>query len=409
MRKLRVVIPAALAFSLAAAPLLTYADEFVAGPGNPYDAATWEKLQDNILEYEEIELLVEEYNQTLKNARETYKKNKNSAKDVVRLKEQIYEGSGALLDVAGNLENNSQLMEPMLGYPGMAGTYAGLVYNAELMNQQAEQMLLSADTLPEISPEMLFIQAVETPKAMLVSSARKLMVSYEQLLLQKENLESTIELLQAVYQSAQTQAAAQMATANDVLSAKQNLEAAQAGMIALDSGLVTIRQNLCTMTGWAYDATPEIMPVPSADLGRIDEINLEADIEKATANNFTLRYNALDYEKKTNGSVEQKNLERLMTRQKDSVATGLTSLYNEILQKRNEYQTAEAALQLEEAKMESASRKFAAGTIGRLEFISQENAYKTKEIAVKTANLELFQAMEDYDWAVKGTLSVPTA
>ena len=56
--------------------------------------------------------------------------------------------------------------------------------------------------------------------------------------------------------------------------------------------------------------------------------------------------------------------------------------------------------------MEAAERKLSVGSIGRLEYLQQENAYKTKEIAVRTAELNLFQAMETYDWALKGNLSL---
>ena len=56
--------------------------------------------------------------------------------------------------------------------------------------------------------------------------------------------------------------------------------------------------------------------------------------------------------------------------------------------------------------METADRKWQLGTIGRLEYMQQQNSLKTKEIAVKTGDLSLFQAMETYDWAVKGNLSL---
>ena len=84
----------------------------------------------------------------------------------------------------------------------------------------------------------------------------------------------------------------------------------------------------------------------------------------------------------------------------------LVNLYNDVLQKRNELQTAKAAYELEKTKMETAERKWQLGTIGRLEYMQQQNSLKTKEIAVKTGDLSLFQAMETYDWAVKGNLSL---
>ena len=132
----------------------------------------------------------------------------------------------------------------------------------------------------------------------------------------------------------------------------------------------------------------------------------EKDKEAAIAANYTLRYNQLDYEQKTEGSVEKENLGRTIESQTASIGASLVNLYNSVLQKRNEYETAQAAFSLEQEKMEAADRKLQVGTIGQLEYLQQKNAYTTKKIAVKTADLALFQAMETYDWAVKGNLSI---
>ena len=177
-------------------------------------------------------------------------------------------------------------------------------------------------------------------------------------------------------------------------------------MLTINVNQEKIRQTLCTMLGWQYNAVPEIRSVPAADLSRIERMNPEADKVTAIENNFTLRYNLLDYEKKTDGSIEQQNLERTLDQQREQIASSLVNLYNDVLQKRNEYQTAIAAYELEKTKMDAAERKLQVGTIGRLEYLQQKNAYVTKEIAVRNAELSLFQSMETYDWALKGNLSI---
>ena len=121
---------------------------------------------------------------------------------------------------------------------------------------------------------------------------------------------------------------------------------------------------------------------------------------------YTIRYNVLDLDNKDAGSVEYQNLQRTIKQEKEEVSSSLVNLYNDVLQKRNELQTAKAAYELEKTKMETAERKWQLGTIGRLEYMQQQNALKTKEIAVKTGDLALFQAMETYDWAVKGNLKL---
>lgn len=410
MRKMtmgRWVIPAALAVSLAWT-VPAYAEEFVPGPGQPYDDATMARIQDNVLEYEEIGLLVDTYNQTLKNVKDTYSDTKNDYKDVDKLKNQIMEGSGSLADQAGQLSGMAGTFEDLLGYQNMVtpGTYAELVYSSEILAQQAEQMTLSADSLSAVTPEMLKVKMVDSTRAALVSGAQSAMIGYEQLLLQKESLEDSIALLEEVYKSAQTQASVGLATENAVLTARQNLESAQAGRLAMDASEVKLRQSLCTLLGWEYNGNPEIRKVPGADLSRIGAMDPAADKQAAIDNNYTLKYNRLSYEQLTDGSVEQQNMARTIEDQTAAISSSLENLYNQVLQKRNEYQTAVAALELEKTKMEAADRKMSVGTIGRLEYLQQKNSYAAKETAVKTADLALFQAMETYDQAVEGNLSV---
>lgn len=414
MKKLmRRVAPAALACTLAVTPVMAYGSEFKAEPGMPYDPETTAKLEDNVMEYGEIEMLIDTYNPTLQNMRESYNDKKDSMKDIEKVKDQIRDGSENLLDTADELSGMAASMEDMIGFEipstGMSVSptaYGELVYTSTLLEAQAEQVLLSADQMTEMSPEMMKIQMVDQVRATLISGAQSAMNGYEQLLLQKDSLTQSLELLEAVYQSTERQAAAGMATQNDVITAKQNLESAQAGMLTIEANEVKIRQTLCTMLGWSYNASPEIPEIPSPDLSRIDAMNLAEDTAKATENNFTLKYNRLSEETLTSGSVEMQNLQRTMKAEEAEIASSMVNLYNAVLQARSEYSTAQAALELEQVKMETADRKMSLGMIGRLEYLQQKMAHKTAEVDVRTAELTLLQAMETYDWAVKGNLTL---
>ena len=391
------VIPAALALALAAAPVNSFAatkavqatgvaDEngFISQPGNEYDDATMKKLADNMLEYDEIGKLVEVYSPTFKTVKETYSDKKDAAKDVVKLKSKLLDSSGELADTASTLKGSLDAAKEMIGkVPAMTPTnYAQLYYSSELMDYQADAIALQGDSLEQVSPEQMHIKLVDSTRAALTAGAQSAMIGYKQLKLNEESLESGLTLLEAVYQST------------------------QATKLTLTSSEQKLRQTLCTMLGWKYDAKPEIKDVPAADLTRIDGMNPEKDKQAAQDNNFTIRYNVLDLDNKDAGSVEYQNLQRTIKQEKEEVASSLVNLYNDVLQKRNELQTAKAAYELEKTKMETAERKWQLGTIGRLEYMQQQNSLKTKEIAVKTGDLSLFQAMETYDWAVKGNLSL---
>ena len=411
-RRMKRAALTALACSLAVTPVIAYGAEFKAEPGMPYDAETAAKLEDNVMEYGEIELLIETYNTTLKNMKENYDDNKDSMKDIEKVKDKIEDGADEMLDYANEMYTIADQMKTMIGFElPMVGymsptAYGDAVFGAIKMEAAAEQMMLSADQMTEMSPEMMRIQMVDQVRAALISGAQSAMNGYEQLQLQKESLVQTLELLEAVYQSTERQAAAGMATQSDVISAKQNLDSAKAGMMTIEANEVKIRQTLCTMLGWAYNASPEIPKLPAPDMSRIDAMNLVNDTKTATDNNFTLKYNRLSEDTLTSGSVEMQNLQRTMKAEEAEIASSMVNLYNAVSQAKSEYSTAQAAYELEQVKMATADRKMSLGMVGRLEYLQQKMSHKTAEVNVRTAELALLQAVETYDWAVKGNLTL---
>lgn len=407
------VIPVALAMSLAITPVMAQAKELGQGPGNPYAAEVMEKLKDNTMEYGEIEMLIDTYNTTLKNLKENYADSKDSMKDIEAVKDQIYDGSEQLRDSAAQMAGAASQLEASIGFglpiQGLTmapGTYAGLAYYSTLLENQAEQVLLSADQLTEMSPKMMHLQMVESPRAMLISGAQSLLIAYENICLQKENLLQSITLAEAGVQTTERLAAVGMGTQTDVDSAKQRLSAAKAGLITLEANEVNIRQQLCSMLGWAYNANPEIPAIPAVDMSRVDAMNLEADTKSAIDNNFTLKYNRLSEDTLTDGSVQMENLHRTLQAEEAEIATSMVKLYNAVLQARSDYYNAQTTLAQEQMNLASADRKWSLGMLSKMEHMQAQVTCHSAETNVRVAELALLQALETYDWAVKGNLTL---
>lgn len=479
-KAMRRAIPAALAMSMAAASITAYAgtasgNSGSGGPGAPYSTEVMEKLQDNVMEYDEIEMLIDTYNTSLKNLRESYADSKHSMEDIDRLKDQISDGSEQLLDASSQLANTAETMKPLVGFElsmrslkdildkisgnikdsiqskddlidmkdqivggvkdfvnsggqfsdlsDMFGdligddipvttisvtpsAYAELVYNSVLLENQAEQLLLSADQLTEMTPEMMRIQMIDSPRAMLISGAQSLMIAYENICVQKETLLSAIELAEAGLQTTERLAAVGMGTQSDVDSIRQSVSSAKSGLITLEANEVNLRQQLCNMLGWAYDASPEIPAIPSVDLSRIDAMNLETDTKTALENNFTLKYNRLSESTLTSGSVQMENLKRTIKAEEAEIATSMTKLYSAVLQARNEYFNAQATEESEQANLATAERQYALGMLSKMEYMQAQNTYQSAKTNVRVAELNLLQAIETYEWAVKGSLTL---
>lgn len=180
--------------------------------GNPedtYDAETWAKLQDNVLEYDEIPDLVHVYNSSIseiwKNLRESKEKidrNIPGAGQSARQDEKS-EGRG---EGSGKLDRIRKLYHagnhPWQGCSGLRST--------DLYNRKT-------------------VAGIQKGEKQITKAAQSLMITYDSLLKQRNTLEKLQELYAKQYEIAVNKHALGMATDQDVLTAQTNrLSAGQA-------------------------------------------------------------------------------------------------------------------------------------------------------------------------------------
>ena len=301
---------------------------------------------------------------------------------------------------AGNVALAAQLQAGAASY--MAG-YAPLMSAAAMTQNSALKSDISADS-SYVDSDMRKIQHIKNQKGIVVST-QNLFNSYNQLRVNADLIQKNVEVMEAVANATQTQASIGMATQADVLKAQKNLQSIKSTQTETLSSLETLRQNLCMMTGWSYDAQPEIKEVPQADLAAIDQINLEADRQKALENNYDLQYSKRALNNMQENSTDKKNQERTVKNLEQSISASMTNLYNDIQQKKIAWQLAQAELATEQQSMSAVETKRGLGMVSDLEYLQAQSSFLGKQIAERTANMALFQAVETYNWAVNGYLS----
>lgn len=422
-RQYRQVLPFLTAAALASfSPMQALAEN----PQFAHDEATWARLQDNTMEYDELSLLVEEYNPNYQNEQASYNDTKNDddaaeiRKDAKNSADDMYDSAEDLRDQAedlsdqaddlsdqaeaareaGNVALAAQLQAGAASY--MAG-YAPLMSAAAMTQNSALKSDISADS-SYVDSDMRKIKHIKNQKGIVVST-QNLFNSYNQLRVNADLIQKNVEVMEAVANAAQTQASIGMATQADVLKAQKNLQSIKSTQTETLSSLETLRQNLCMMTGWSYDAQPEIKEVPQADLAAIDQINLEADRQKALENNYDLQYSKRALNNMQENSTDKKNQERTVKNLEQSISASMTNLYNDIQQKKIAWQLAQAELATEQQSMSAVETKRGLGMVSDLEYLQAQSSFLGKQIAERTANMALFQAVETYNWAVNGYLS----
>lgn len=422
-RQYRQVLPFLTAAALASfSPMQALAEN----PQFAHDEATWARLQDNTMEYDELSLLVEEYNPNYQNEQASYNDTKNDddaaeiRKDAKNSADDMYDSAEDLRDQAedlsdqaddlsdqaeaareaGNVALAAQLQAGAASY--MAG-YAPLMSAAAMTQNSALKSDISADS-SYVDSDMRKIKHIKNQKGIVVST-QNLFNSYNQLRINADLIQKNVEVMEAAANAAQTQASIGMATQADVLKAQKNLQSIKSTQTETLSSLETLRQNLCMMTGWSYNAQPEIKEVPQADLAAIDQINLEGDRQKALENNYDLQYSKRALNNMRENSTDKKNQERTVKNLEQSISASMTNLYNDIQQKKIAWQLAQAELATEQQSMSAVETKRGLGMVSDLEYLQAQSSFLGKQIAERTANMALFQAVETYNWAVNGYLS----
>lgn len=292
--------------SAAAAAVLVLQGSFAALAASPqfaYDADTWAKLQDNVMEYSELPYLVQEYNPTYLNNQTTYQAGRDT-KNAKEVQDKQYNQANDLYDSADNLRDQADQIEDYLAVPGMASAYASLMSASAMVEQNALKTQQSADASYRDS-EMDRLDYMNSQDAVVVQ-VEAAFAAYNQVKKTIPLMEKSLELQELTLQMTQKRQQLGQATQIDVLNAQKSLQSLQSTLTQTKAGLQTQHQQLCVQTGWTYDAEPDIQDLPQADLGQIAAMNLAADTQTALEQNLSLQSNKRGYANMAEGSADKK-------------------------------------------------------------------------------------------------------
>ncbi len=374
---------------MAAAAIFTvYAPVTVSAQQSPefaYTAEKWETLRDNVLEFDEIADLVHEYNNTVLQNYYTYK-NDYLDKNADDVAQDYY-------DAANDIYNN-------LDYPDSDSENFGSGVNAYLNNRlQAEELVEKGDKNTDDAKTVKLSN--DQTEANLVKQAQELMITYYSQLYNLENLEQSIAKAETSLASEQTKLSAGTTTSSSVLSAQQSVSSAEASLVSGQSNVESTKENLLLMLGWPYGADVVIGELPDPDLEQIAAIDLDADLEAALTNNYSLQITEKQLNNARSASVVEE-LTQTRANAVQAIQNNVSAAYQSLQLAVSDYEQAVQSYSVEQSSYASAQRQLAAGTITRNSFSNTEASYLQAEVNVRTTKLSLLTALVDYYWNVNG-------
>ena len=230
--------------------------------------------------------------------------------------------------------------------------------------------------------------------------------TYKGLELNQKLVTQQLAMYQASYEKVQKQQASGAATAADVQSALLNVNAAKLSLEQLDNALDTVKRTIGTGLGWNTTSYKGICfgAVPEYPLDYATSRNLESDIQSALQQNS--QYGTASRIKDEDFTTWD-NREISIAATEQEIRIAMTSLLENVKQKQAEYTAAQTSAELAKAKKERADRMDAVGLVGRAEYDGLQLDYLNKANAVETAKMNYSQAVFDYKMATeKGIMTL---
>lgn len=234
----------------------------------------------------------------------------------------------------------------------------------------------------------------------LTNAAQSLMMSYQSMTLQKEYLATMEELLRTQYDNAQTRQQAGLSTDQEVMTARSSWESARASLKSMESGEAAIYQNLCILLGVGEEGEVTIQKIPSVDVQKMDEMNLEEDTKKAITNNYDIISERSQSSGRSTAGVNKKT--RTVEEMEEKLTVKMNQLYEDVQQAKTAYDAAEAGNYAADITWNSAQKKHEMGMLSNDGYLQEQIQYLQKKNNFESAELNLFQALETYWWAVNG-------
>jgi hypothetical protein len=346
-----------------------------------------------VIEYDELADLVHEFNSSIGEAWDTLEETQNDMKGYIEDLENAKLKVSHLEDTAkdelkgGDMSAYSDVVTHTI----QKATLSAVIGT---FRSSADSLLVSKST----------VKSIKKGENQIVQGAQKLMIAYKSLERQKKTLDTLSSMYEEQYQIALNKQAQGLATDAEVLLAQANQLSAASLSGSISTYMLQMKPKLCTLLGWAADANPVIGDIPPVDLSEIDQMNLEEDTVKAIGNNTTLIAQRSSSKGKTSSDIDARN--GVIEEGDQKLTIKMKTLYDDVMAKRTAYEAALDGYEAAKKNREKYQRMQTIGYLSRADFIGTEVQYYPDEANYYAAETALRQAVETYNWAVKGLTEI---
>ena len=372
---------------------------------------TWNRLQDNTIEYDEIGDLVQYFNPSYTMAMDSAESTAETlsfATDQFSTYYRDMDLGSAIDSTRDAISGISEAMEnPAL---------------SDSDRQKYEQQLATLNSTLEMTRQTQstmsrtvrsFNQTVRNTKKSIEISLRPVIrqlelgmqsvfLQYNQLLINRGIVEKQTELYETMLSASANSEGQGLSTEAERLAAENNLNSAKVQLQQLDSSLETIRRSMGLQLGWGAENLPDIGALPDPDVEFVDTTNPDADKTAAFMHNSELK----DVERYRGGTAQRDVTDRKTNEYRGQLVAKMDSLYADMKNKKALYEAALTGKERAEREKAAADRQYQLGLLGNSEYEAMQMSYISGTASYELAKLNLFSSINTYKWAVDGVVTL---
>lgn len=379
------------------------------------DDATWVRLQDDVIDYDEIPNLVE--------YRSILSKQQDAAIDnyAVNINEIVSSIDSSIDDINGQISDlkdrrNQATTESEKAYfTGLINTLSSMISasgtdnygvisydddgNAVGKTTLSNQKASAAGNLTKIASNIK--RSLHGTKVTITTGMYSAFIGYHTLSELSDIYKKQVDLYKTTYDKTVMQQAVGSATALEVRNAEANLKNAENNLLDNAEKMRNIKEQMAIVLGWTPTDLNRVTigAMPQYDSMYMASRNLDSDIAEARLHNVAYGTAA--------GTVDKDILAYTTTdikrnEAKESLNVTMSGLYNTAVEAGTKYEAAQAGFILAKRQKEAAERSYAAGLMGNAEYSGAITQYIASEAQADMAAIEASAAVLNYQAALKG-------
>ncbi len=239
----------------------------------------------------------------------------------------------------------------------------------------------------QISNQLKSSLQIQAANYEIVWTTQQLLLSYNSLKNQKEDLGNKLPLIQKKLRIAQRQKDLEMITNVQIKEVTNELNNLNNQISTINKNMEVIKQQINILIGKEYDSALNIEEPEVLDKSLVNSINYNNDLNIGLSQSFNIRIE--DNSNKINSETRK-------------FKAAFNQAYQAIQDKVLDIQTENSKLEFELEKLNSYTLKYSFGVISKIELDNEIYSLNSQKLKVKTSEQELVKVYTAYKWMLRG-------